>query len=196
MTGGTARSGRVGAAYVVDADGSWVSGAEVEGIVGVVTATAPSSSSSSMAIASSLDVPAVLWPAPLLVLLDGTDPDTRCWNRGGWGIPKTGVRALFGVIAGAEDGPATGRDCAVGGCCGKFKASCALIILEISRISFAYLSARLRYRRTGDIQSRCSPKPFLIVGDLQLNVDDTARESFEVLQEVVACVPDMLSRYG
>ena len=138
--------GRIGAAYVVDADGSWVSGAEVEGLIVVGTATVPSSSSWSMAIASSLDVPAVLWPAPLLVLLDGTDPDTRCWNRGGRGIPKTGVPApaLDGVIAGAEDGPACGPDSAVGGCCGKFKASCALIILEISRISFAYLSAQLR----------------------------------------------------
>ena len=94
-------------------------------MAGVDKATVLSSSSSSMAIASSLDLPAVPLPFPL----DGPDTDTRFRIRGGRGAPKVGVLALEGVVACAEDEPALGPDSTVGGCCGKFKASCTLIIL-------------------------------------------------------------------
>jgi hypothetical protein len=119
-----------------------VRGAGVGGMAGVDRATVlSSSSSSSMAIASSLDVPPVPCPVPLVVPLLGPDPDTRCRTRGGRGAPNTGVPALVGVVACAEDGPASSPDGTLGDCGGKFKASCTLIVLLISRISFSYLSA-------------------------------------------------------
>jgi hypothetical protein len=116
-----------------------VRGAGVGGIAGVDKATVLSSSSSSIAIASSLEVPAVPFPFPFLGL--GPGPDTRFCDRGGGGAPNTGVSALDGVVACADDGPASWPDSTVGDCGGKFKASCTLIILWISRVSFSYLSA-------------------------------------------------------
>ena len=109
-------------------------GAGVGGIAGVDRATVLSSSSSSMAIASSLDLPAV----PLSFPLDGPGPDTRFCLRGGSDTPNVGME---GVVACAEDEPALGPDRPVCDCCGKFKASCTLIILLISRVSFSYMSA-------------------------------------------------------
>lgn len=116
-----------------------MSGAGAGGIAGEGIATVWSSSSLSIAIASSFVAPRI--DRPFAWALLGPEPDTRCWNRVGSGMPNVGALVCRAGLAlrGAMDGPATGPEGTTCRSClsDELILSCRFINLDSSRVSLA-----------------------------------------------------------